>query len=177
MAGTLPSDAQPAQSTPEAAPAAAKPVVPGAPAAAGGPMAAKPAASGAASGPLTAAEAAANLSGQRGGGAGDSAPASGGAAGATSAPSAATPESDEGPCATDADCTFTRVAPGACCPMLCVPRAVTRKGADALDQHMKSCAKGHECPLPSCRPPRQMTTPACVQSRCVSKVRDEKGLQ
>ena len=192
MAGTLPSDAQPAQSTPEAAPAAAKPVVPGAPAAAGGPMAAKPAASGAASGPLTAAEAAANLSGQRGGGAGDSAPASGGAAGATSAavaagaasaaaaasaPSAATPESDEGPCATDADCTFTRVAPGACCPMLCVPRAVTRKGADALDQHMKSCAKGHECPLPSCRPPRQMTTPACVQSRCVSKVRDEKGVQ
>ena len=174
MAGTLPSDAQPAMSTPEAAPAAAKPVVPGAPAAVGGPMAAKPAASGAASGPLTAAEAAANLSAQRGGGAGDSAPASGGAAGA---PSAATPESDEGPCATDADCTFTRVAPGACCPMLCVPRAVTRKGADALDQHMKSCAKGHECPLPSCRPPRQMTTPACVQSRCVSKVRDEKGLQ
>jgi hypothetical protein len=108
---------------------------------------------------MTAAEAAATLcsSGQHGG-AGDAA-------------------ADDGPCAADDDCTFTRIAPGACCPMLCTPRAVTKKGAEAAEAHMKTCARGHECPQPMCRPPRELTIPACVQSRCVAKVRDEKGVQ
>lgn len=166
MAGSLPSNAPAPEpkTTPERGPAEAKPSVPGAPPAGG---------MNAPGGPLTAAEAAAGLSAQRGGAAGGAADgaAAGGAAGAASS------ASDEGPCASDADCVFTRIAPGACCPMLCAPRTVTKKAAEALDEHVRSCAAGHECPLPSCRPPRAMTTPACVQSRCVAKVRDEKGLQ
>jgi hypothetical protein len=117
----------------------------------------------AASGVMTAAEAAAAAASQRHGAAGD-------------AP-AATAEPDDSPCATDADCTFTRLAPGACCPMLCVPRPVTRKGSDALDAHVTSCALKQECPQPACRPPRTMTVPTCVQNKCVAKERPEKGMQ
>lgn len=168
MAGSMPSNAplpEP-KTTPEAGPAAAKPTVPGA----------APSAASAASGPMTAAEAAATLSAQRRGGAGDGASSAGGSS--SGAPSAlvSSLEGDDGACATDADCTFTRAAPGACCPMLCTPRPVTKTAADALDEHMKSCARSHQCPQPSCRPPRTMTTPACVQSRCVAKVRDDKGM-
>ena len=34
---------------------------------------------------------------------------------------------EDAPCARDADCALTRVAQGACCPMLCLPRVVTRE--------------------------------------------------
>jgi hypothetical protein len=112
---------------------------------------------------VTAAEAAAAATAQPHGAAGD-------------APAAAH-EPDDSPCATDDDCTFTRLAPGACCPMLCVPRAVTKKASDALDAHVKSCAMKQECPLPACRPPRTMTYPACAQNKCVTKERAEQGMQ
>jgi hypothetical protein len=112
---------------------------------------------------VTAAEAAAAATAQSHGAAGD-------------APAAAR-DPDDSPCATDDDCAFTRLAPGACCPMLCVPRPVTRKASDALDAHVKSCAMKQECPQPACRPPRTMTYPACVQNKCVTKERDEKGMQ
>ena len=80
--------------------------------------------------------------------------------------------SDDASCATDDDCTSTRLAPGACCPMLCSPRAVTKKEAEALEAHVKSCAMTHPCPQPSCAPPRRMTFPACEKNRCVTKVRE-----
>ena len=176
IGGSMPSDAPAPKTTPEEGPAAAKPVVPNA-----APSAASPPAP-AASGAMTAAEAAANLSAQRGGGAGDGASSAAATSAGTSSvgassAGASSPDGDEAACATDADCTFTRVAPGACCPMLCAPRAVTKQAAAALDEHMRSCARGHACPQPSCRPPRRMTAPACVQSRCIAKVLDEKGMQ
>jgi hypothetical protein len=153
MAASMPSNAP--QPEPKPAPAAAaKPVVPAQPASAA-PVT---------SGPTTAAEAAAELAAGLHGG------------GSDAASSAPVPE-DEGPCAADADCAFTRVARGACCPMLCTPRVVTKASAQALEENLKTCTGGHECAMPNCRPPRQRTVPACVQSRCTARVVDEKGAQ
>src|SRR4051812_45507702 len=64
---------------------------------------------------------------------------------------AAVPD-ETGGCAADSDCALTRVEAGACCPMLCSPRVVTRKVADALESRTGSCGKGR-CPDPLCRPP------------------------
>ena len=75
-------------------------------------------------------------------------------------------------CASDDDCTFTMYAENACCPMLCAPRAVTKKEAQATEDHAKGCPRAAECPLPSCHPPRFSTVPACVQGRCEAKIRD-----
>jgi hypothetical protein len=83
-------------------------------------------------------------------------------------------DGEDASCATDDDCTFTRLAPGACCAMLCSPRAVTKKDAAALDAHARSCPMSHECPQPSCAPPRQATWPACEKNRCVTRVRDAR---
>jgi hypothetical protein len=79
--------------------------------------------------------------------------------------------SDDSPCATDADCAFTRVGVGetACCPMLCTPRVVTKKRAKELDDRIAVCSGGRQCPLPQCRPPREQVTPACVQNKCIGK--------
>ena len=113
-------------------------------------------------GPMTAAEAAAAVRAERQkGGAGDAAP----------------PSPAEDACSSDADCVFTRLSPGACCPMLCAPRAVTKAAAEALESHVKTCAMTHACPQPACRAPPQVTYPACVQNKCVNKVRERKGEQ
>ncbi len=61
--------------------------------------------------------------------------------------------------------------------MLCAPRAVTRTAAEALEAHVKTCSMTHACPQPACRLPPQVTYPACVQNRCVNKVRESKGEQ
>lgn len=82
---------------------------------------------------------------------------------------------DDARCSTDDDCTFTHIAPGACCPMLCEPRAVTKKEAEALDAHVRTCAPGHQCPVPLCRAPRFSTMPACVQNRCIAKLRTDEN--
>lgn len=76
---------------------------------------------------------------------------------------------DDAPCAADADCGFTLFAPGACCPLLCAPRPVTRQGAAAAERHAKSCSLASACPEPSCRPPRETVYPACERGRCVAK--------
>lgn len=76
---------------------------------------------------------------------------------------------DEGPCASDADCGFTRVAPGACCPLLCVPRVVTKQRAEELSANVAVCHKGQECPVPPCRPPRFEQKAVCEQARCVAR--------
>jgi hypothetical protein len=78
---------------------------------------------------------------------------------------------EDGPCATDADCAFTKFAPGACCPMLCEPRIVTKKRAQALEDGIPGCGgKADSCPQPLCRPPRQSIAPACEQGRCVAHI-------
>ena len=78
---------------------------------------------------------------------------------------------EDSPCASDADCAFTRVGPGetACCPMLCAPRVVTKKRAKELEDRIPACSGGRECPLPMCRAPREQVTAACVENKCVGK--------
>jgi hypothetical protein len=77
---------------------------------------------------------------------------------------------EDAPCEKDADCGFTNVAPGACCPMLCTPRAVTRKRAEELESRIASCRGGTgSCPEPLCRPPLQNVVPACVAGGCVTR--------
>jgi hypothetical protein len=78
---------------------------------------------------------------------------------------------EDAPCASDADCGFTKVAPGACCPMLCSPRVVTRKRAEELEARVPGCAgKAQSCPQPLCRPPLQSIAPACEAGRCVGRI-------
>ena len=77
---------------------------------------------------------------------------------------------EDGPCQKAADCGFTRVAPGACCPMLCTPRAVTRKRAEELEARIPGCSgKAESCPQPLCRPPLQNVAPVCQAGRCVAR--------
>ncbi|TMA18058.1 MAG: hypothetical protein E6J88_19845 [Deltaproteobacteria bacterium] len=87
----------------------------------------------------------------------------------TASEAAAAAVSEDSSCASDDDCTPTMIGPGACCPMLCSPRAVTKKAADALEMHVRECAQGKTCPLPSCAPPRFHTVVACEKNRCVTK--------
>ena len=72
-------------------------------------------------------------------------------------------------CATDADCALTRVPSGGCCPMLCIPRAVTQTRADALEAAIPVCEKSRRCPQPLCRPPMREITASCADGRCVVK--------
>ncbi|MBS2021728.1 MAG: hypothetical protein JST92_04920 [Deltaproteobacteria bacterium] len=74
-------------------------------------------------------------------------------------------------CTADADCAFTHIDDGACCPMLCSPRVVSKKRAASLDQNLKTCAPKGGCPLPFCRPPRFQETPKCEAGRCVAERR------
>lgn len=78
---------------------------------------------------------------------------------------------EDAPCATHADCAFTRVAPGACCPMLCTPRVVTRRRAEELEARIPACrGKAETCPQPLCRPPLRSIAPACEAGRCVAHI-------
>jgi len=83
-------------------------------------------------------------------------------------PASATQDEITG-CSTDADCALTRVEAGACCPMLCTPRVVTRKRAEVLEANLAACNHGKPCPQPLCRPPVETITPACVQNRCLPR--------
>jgi hypothetical protein len=76
---------------------------------------------------------------------------------------------DDAPCATDADCGLTNVAPGACCPMLCTPRAVTLKRAGELEARAGCAGKPQRCPEPLCRPPSGTVAAACEAGRCVAR--------
>src|SRR6266478_9891705 len=98
-------------------------------------------------------------------GAGEGAEAGGGAA----AGNATAAGHETSGCATDADCSLTRVPPGGCCPMLCTPRPVTRRRADALEAAIPNCHKGRECPEPLCRPPDREVAAACAEGRCVAR--------
>jgi len=76
---------------------------------------------------------------------------------------------DDSPCETNADCAFTRVAPGACCPMLCTPRVVTRKRAGELAANVGGCNRGQGCPQPLCRAISNSIEPKCEAGRCVGR--------
>jgi hypothetical protein len=87
----------------------------------------------------------------------------------TAAAGAAVPE--DAPCASDADCALTRIAPGACCPMLCTSRVVTKERAQQLEARIPTCGgKADSCPQPLCRPPVRSIAPACEAGRCVGRV-------
>jgi len=123
------------------------------------------------SGAITAAEAAAIAA--RSGSAGDS-PAT--AAPADDSAVRAAP-ADYSHCETDDDCGLTRVglAENACCPMLCTPRVVTKARAAELHARIATCSAGRRCPQPTCRPPRERVTPACVEHLCVAVVSVDAG--
>src|SRR5438309_6707876 len=84
---------------------------------------------------------------------------------------AATIQAEEAPCRDDGDCAFTRVAQGACCPMLCLPRVVTRERAAKLETNTVACTGGkpESCPHPLCRPPAASVQPSCQDGRCVGR--------
>jgi hypothetical protein len=71
-------------------------------------------------------------------------------------------------CSADQDCSLTRIAKGACCASLCVPRPVTRKAAEALEAQSERCNQA-KCVHPLCRPEMQTLTPACVDNRCIAR--------
>jgi hypothetical protein len=85
------------------------------------------------------------------------------------APAATPAAAEDNSCQSDADCAFTRIDAGACCPLRCSPRVVSKKQADALQAHVNSCRKGQLCPEPMCRPPPFALTPSCQQHQCVGK--------
>jgi len=91
------------------------------------------------------------------------------------APVADAGAADDAPCATDADCGLTNVAPGACCPMLCAPRAVTLKRAGELEARAGCAGKPQRCPEPLCRPPSGTVAPACEAGRCVARTSTAPG--
>jgi len=76
---------------------------------------------------------------------------------------------DDWPCETNAGCAFTRVPPGACCPMLCTPRVVTRKRAADLTANVAACNRGQGCPQPLCRQISYSIEPKCEAGRCVGR--------
>jgi hypothetical protein len=89
---------------------------------------------------------------------------------ATPAPLAPAAPDEISGCATANDCTFTRVAVGACCPFMCTPRVVTKARALELDKNIAVCNGGNECPQPPCRAPVADFRIACEQQKCVMKI-------
>ena len=77
--------------------------------------------------------------------------------------------SEDGPCSSDDQCALTRVPEGGCCETLCVPRAVTRGRADALEKDDRACLHGKMCPEVSCHPLGQHVQAKCEASRCISR--------
>lgn len=73
---------------------------------------------------------------------------------------------EDAPCESAADCALTRIEAGACCPMLCAPRAVTRERAARLAAEIASCGE-NRCPQPLCRPPAHTFVTACEGGRCL----------
>jgi hypothetical protein len=71
-------------------------------------------------------------------------------------------------CATVDDCATTRFEDGACCPMLCAPRATTKK---AVQEALKTqCNTLVKCAQPLCLPPRFQHRLACEAGRCVMQM-------
>ncbi len=77
----------------------------------------------------------------------------------------AAPAGDDARCATDADCTLTRIPAGGCCASLCEPRVVTVKQAAALDSGGAAC----RCAEPQCAPERMQVVAFCRAGSCASR--------
>jgi len=77
--------------------------------------------------------------------------------------------SEDTPCVSDRDCALTRFANLDCCPMLCEPRAVTKRRAEELERHSNRCSSAtrQACPNPLCRPTETAPIVACERRRCV----------
>ena len=67
------------------------------------------------------------------------------------------------------DCTTTLYESGGCCPMLCHPRALSKKAAAAQMKVQMQCQNLRACPQPLCRPPRFQSVLACVAGQCVHR--------
>jgi hypothetical protein len=148
--GKAPEAAAPAPAPSAAAPAAATPAAPR---------------------PMTAAEAAekAHEDWIRSRGGGGDAPARAAPRSTPPAKPGSTPPAkdgpDDAPCASDADCTLTRVGPDTCCASLCSPRAVTVARGAELEQRNATCQR---CVDPFCRDPGRVLA-ACESGRCVAR--------
>jgi hypothetical protein len=86
-------------------------------------------------------------------------------------PSSTTPAPDSeatasAQCTQDADCGLTLVPEGSCCAMLCNPRPVSSKEAEALRKKEQECEKKQPCPVPMCAPPRRRPQAVCEAGRC-----------
>lgn len=85
---------------------------------------------------------------------------------ATAEPQARGPDKAEAEnrCTRDADCALTQLATEGCCPQ-CSPRALSTA---ALARLQKSCSHVPEssCPMPACRPPPGIPSPACANGQC-----------
>ena len=83
------------------------------------------------------------------------------------APAEAPPAAARGDgCASDADCGLTLVPEGECCPMLCTPRGVTARQAQALERKALECEQRQPCAMPMCAPPRRQPVAFCEAGRC-----------
>jgi hypothetical protein len=81
-------------------------------------------------------------------------------------------------CKSDDDCTMTRFADGACCPMLCQARAVSKKFAEAIKKYAAECKKEEGgCAVADCAPPRVTMQPACVSGKCVARAAPSPTLE
>ena len=67
------------------------------------------------------------------------------------------------------ECTTTLYESGGCCPMLCHPRALSKKAAAAQMKVQMQCQNLRACPQPLCRPPRFQSVLACVAGQCVHR--------
>jgi hypothetical protein len=73
-------------------------------------------------------------------------------------------------CKSDDDCAFTAYEDGACCPMLCQPRAVAKKSVAAIEKYAAACEKPEGgCPVAECAAPVMTRKPACVSGRCAAR--------
>ena len=79
---------------------------------------------------------------------------------------------EDAPCQSVRDCALTRFADLDCCPMLCEPRAVTKRRAEELERHSDRCASAtrQACPNPLCRPTETAPTVACERGRCIKRI-------
>lgn len=84
----------------------------------------------------------------------------------TTEPRASGPDKAEAEnrCTRDEDCVLTQLATEGCCPQ-CSPRALSTA---ALARLKKSCSHVPEdsCPMPACRPPPGIPSPACANGQC-----------
>ena len=84
------------------------------------------------------------------------------------APAATQASAPAAECATVDDCATTRFEDGACCAMLCSPRATTKKAVQAAAK--EQCNTLVKCAQPLCLPPRFQHRLTCEAGKCVMQM-------